>query len=317
MEAQTHEESVGEATDAEAEWHAKRLTGIGGSDAGAVDGCDPWQHEFELYSRKVGLIGPKEVGEAAMWGKLHEPTIRQWYRDETGRDVIGSHSAGDITGATKEIAGKHLVLRSKEHPFMLANLDGAVFDDDKGFGVLEIKTSGWPEAWEEGPPPWCVAQMQHYLAVTGLQWGAFAVLFKGNKGGHMDVERDDAYIEQLVEKEREFWRRVTEGDPPDPDTSESSDRTLREIYSKSSGETVVLDEEADHLIAVVENAKLRMGDAEEAKRSAMARLRAMMGAAKQGNTPDGGKVLRVDVRETLIEPHTKEPYSYLRTTPRE
>lgn len=294
-------------------WHEHRKTGIGGSDAGAVLGIDPWQSEFELYSRKVGLIGEKHAGEAAMWGLLHEPTIRRWYEGETGRATHSMFWQFKFPNARGEVAGNRVVLRSTSNPFMLANLDAVIEDEEKGIGVLEIKTSAWPEAWEEGPPPWCYAQMQHYLAVTGLQWGAFAVLFKGNMGGHMDVERDDAYIADLIEKEVEFWRRVQENDSPEADGSKSSERALRQIYSASTGETIDLPAKADEYIEAIELAKMDAKRAESEKRIAETCLRALMGSAKAGNTPGGGRVLRVDVRATHIEAHTREPYSFFRT----
>jgi predicted phage-related endonuclease len=280
-----------------------------------------------LYCEKVGLAAARTAGEAAAWGHRHEPTMRAWYEAETGRTVVPGHTLAEADAAdmcpaatierVTDSDGERTYLRSREHPFMLANVDGFAFDDSRGsWGLLEIKTTGDGSQYDGGVPPDVYAQIQHYLAVTGLKWAACAVLIRGNRGGHVDVERDEPYISALVEAEAEMWRRIQNADPPDPDTSESSERALREIYSQSSGEVIDLGDEADALIATIDEAKATLDAAREIKRSAEARMRALMGAAAIGRTPDGGEVKRVDVRERHVEAYTAKAYSYLKIKPR-
>jgi predicted phage-related endonuclease len=46
-------------------------------------------------------------------------------------------------------------------------------------------------------------QLQHYLGITGLPWGAFAALVMGGPGGvkmvSIEVQRDDDMIETMRE----------------------------------------------------------------------------------------------------------------------
>ena len=58
--------------------------------------------------------------------------------------------------------------------------------------------------------------MQHYLAVTGRKWGAFAV-FSAERWDllHFDVERDDELIDLIVERDAAFWELVKSGTPPE------------------------------------------------------------------------------------------------------
>ncbi len=50
-------------------WDKLRATGIGGSEAAAAMGLDPWMSPFALFSIKAGLVEPRRAGKAAEWGK--------------------------------------------------------------------------------------------------------------------------------------------------------------------------------------------------------------------------------------------------------
>ena len=52
-----------------AEWLELRRRGIGGSDAAAVCGLDPWRSPFEVWLDKTGLFVDETAGEAVRWGR--------------------------------------------------------------------------------------------------------------------------------------------------------------------------------------------------------------------------------------------------------
>jgi hypothetical protein len=57
-----------------------------------------------------------------------------------------------------------------------------------------------------GVPRHYILQMQHYLAVTGLKWGTFAI-FNADRWELMliEVERDEKVISAIIKVEEKFW----------------------------------------------------------------------------------------------------------------
>jgi putative phage-type endonuclease len=92
------------------EWLEYRRKGIGGSDVAAVCGLSKWKSPVEVWLDKTGQIEPEPAGEAAYWGTLMEPVIREEFTDRTGLRVRQVNA----------------LLQHKRFPFMLANIDGIV-----------------------------------------------------------------------------------------------------------------------------------------------------------------------------------------------
>ena len=85
-----------------AEWKAKRLDGIGGSDASAVMGKNPWKTSQELYQEKKGKTDNFKHNPAMDYGTKAEPLIRKMFR----------LSRPDLEVYHED----HLILQSKEFP---------------------------------------------------------------------------------------------------------------------------------------------------------------------------------------------------------
>ena len=91
------------------DWLEYRKQGIGGSDASVVCGINKYKSPVELWVEKTDQIPHQETGEAAYWGTQLEALVRTEFTKRTGIEV--------------KIVSQ--LLQSEEHPFMLANLDGA------------------------------------------------------------------------------------------------------------------------------------------------------------------------------------------------
>lgn len=218
-----------------AAWLAKRREGIGGSDSAILFGCNPWQSAFALYQDKVGELVDDTDTPATFWGRKLEPAVREAYGEILGRRVLpGVENA-----------------RHPEIDFMLANTDGevqpvAVHD---GPGVYEGKTTSVFNAaqWDNDVPLYYQVQVQHYLAVTGLQWGSVACLIMGKRDPFVwrDVERNDRFIEALQDRVHTFWlKHVVPRVPPPVDESSSTDKALRLLHPKDNGRLIMLPSEA-------------------------------------------------------------------------
>ena len=189
------------------DWLNYRRTGIGGSDAAAIVGLNPYRSRLEVYADKLGLMPEKEDSEAMRVGRDLEEYVAQRFMEATGKKVVRSNT----------------MWRSKEHPFMLADLDRRIIGENAG---LECKTTSvWNKTDFEGKeiPLTYYCQCMHYMAVMGYERMYLAVLVLG-KGFHwFTIERDENEVASLVEAEREFWENHIEKQiPPEADGTDSS-----------------------------------------------------------------------------------------------
>ena len=192
------------------EWHADRQQGIGSSDAPIITGDAPrsWGDPIELlqrlYGEKVGLLDAAERPDNALmeWGRRLEPEIAAWYVEQTGRRL-------------QKIGRLH----HREHPWMTASLDRRTIGV-RPARLIEIKTAPfggdeWGEPGTAEIPTHVLVQTQHQLAVSGYEVADVPVLIRGHDARIYTVERDDAFIADLIDLEAEFMACVREGRVPD------------------------------------------------------------------------------------------------------
>lgn len=216
------------------DWLAVRRTGIGGSDAAAAVGLNPYKSQLELWLEKTGRDAdllkpdPNDTTEPVYWGTLLEPIVAAAYTQKTGHRVRKVNA----------------VLQHPTIPFMLANLDREVVGVPD-VHILECKTAGefGSRHWQDGVPEYVQLQVQHQLAVTGKQAADVAVLLCGQALEVHRIKRDDDLIARLIPLEAQFWRYVETDIPPPGDGSESADRALRCLYPRDSGGTVDFSED--------------------------------------------------------------------------
>ncbi|MCW3662973.1 YqaJ viral recombinase family protein [Burkholderia cenocepacia] len=221
------------------DWLTVRRTGIGGSDAAAAVGLNPYMSALELWLDKTGRADglprpdPDDTTSLTYWGTLLEPIVAASYTKQTGNRVRRVNA----------------VLRHPSIPFMLANIDREIVGVPD-VQILECKTAGefGARLWREGVPEYVQIQVQHQLAVTGKTAAHVAVLLCGQALEVHRIDRDDALIGRLVELEARFWRFVETDTPPPADGTESADRALRHLYP-GNGETV--DFSDDHRLSAV------------------------------------------------------------------
>jgi putative phage-type endonuclease len=242
------------------EWLKMRYSGLGGSDAAVATGLSRWKTPFQLWSEKTNRIQPTKAGESAYWGSVMEPILRQEFAKRSGY-------------AVNEI---HAFFRSVQHPYMLANIDGCVDMGNGQYALLEIKTAGAyaVQDWADGLPVEYFLQIQHYLAVTGLQTAYVAVLLGGNKFDYQQIARDEDTIGNIIKLEGEFWNYIKRDVPP-PVQAKDSD-FLSAIYPKSEAKVTTLPPEAADWIKDYNAAVAVMAEAKESKEEAEAKFKAAL-----------------------------------------
>jgi putative phage-type endonuclease len=171
------------------EWLAWREQGIGSSDAPAVMGENPWKSPERLMKEKVE--GCRVPATAAMSrGIVLEPEARRAYEMTVGVEVPPA------------------CLQSTRYEWLRASVDGLAGD---GSLVVEIKCGerAHQHSFETGEvPDYYYGQLQHILAVTGLESIDFWCYLPDRPEVHLCVERDDPYIERMLEEEFRFWQRL-------------------------------------------------------------------------------------------------------------
>jgi len=213
-------------------WLKYRRMGVCGSDTGIILGLSPYRSVIELWKDKTGQIPIEEVeNNFTHFGHLLEPIIRKEFQRVTGLKV--------------EV--RNCIFQSETHPFMLADIDGIVTEPDGSKAIFEAKsTIEWNnKRWADGElPPHYYSQLQHYMAVTGLNKAYIACLVGGNKFYWYMVERNDDYINWLISCEAAFWRCVMTMTMPEVDGSEATTRYLNAEFAQSVKDEVLLPDEA-------------------------------------------------------------------------
>ena len=215
------------------EWLSIRGKYIGGSDAGAIVGMNPYKGAYAVWMEKTGRSKPFDGNIATETGTILEPYVAELFERETG----------------KKVRRDNHTLVNDLYPWACANVDRRVIGED---ALLECKTtSSLPNirkfAAGEYPEQW-YCQMTHYLAVTGAQRIYLAVLI-GNREFKVfpPLERDDEEIEALMRAEREFWTHVENDTEPNAGAMDG-DAVADAYPGENETDTVVdLTAEADLL----------------------------------------------------------------------
>lgn len=254
-----------------AEWLQERKKGIGGSDASAILGFNPWKSAFELYIDKTSEHVEEIDNEAIHWGNVLEDVVAEEFTRRTG----------------KKVRRRNQTFRHKEHEFMIANIDRDVVGER---ALLECKTTNAFNlgAWDgEQIPPAYICQLQHYMSVLDYEKAYIAVLIGGQKFVWKEVERDDEFIELMIEQEKHFWEEhVLKGVPPEIDGSKSASELLAKMYPEDNGETVMLpSDEAEMLIEAIESIKAEVKEKLELQKEYENKLKLLIGEAQMGVTP--------------------------------
>ena len=225
------------------EWLEYRRKGIGGSDAGAICGLNPWRTAIDVYVDKTKeKVDEIADNEAMRVGRDLEEYVAQRFIEATGKRV---HKVNAI-------------MQHDEYDFMLANVDRKIGGEN---AYLECKTTNAYKAkeWEDGKVPESYEiQCHHYMAVTGADAVYIACLIMGIDFVIVKIERNEAVINDLIKIETDFWNNnVLKKVMPPPDGSEAAKDIINEIYTVTKSDDEVIDMSDD------ENKLTRIDELEE------------------------------------------------------
>lgn len=207
------------------EWLRCRKMGIGGSDAGAICGLNPYSSPMQIYCDKITDEIEEEDNEAMRQGRDLEQYVAERFTEETGKKVRRSFA----------------MYQHETYPFLLANVDRLVAGEHAG---LECKTVSPYSAdkWKDGEiPPHYLIQCLHYMLVTGADAWYLAALVYGREFICHRIERDEAVIQNLLTVEIEFWNQhVIPRIMPEPDGSEASEELIKRYFPSANRGSIPL-----------------------------------------------------------------------------
>lgn len=199
------------------EWLQNRYKGIGGSEASAIVGMNPYMNNIDLWNIKTGQVVPEDISDKpyVLYGTKAEEHLRALF-------------ALDFPQYDVEYVDNNSYFNDK-YPYALASLDGVLIEKETGRkGILEIKTTNilqsmQKEKWKERIPDNYYIQVLHYLLVTEFEFVVLVAQLKSEFNGdiykqtkHYKIERADVEddIQYLANEEKKFWKLVQERKMP-------------------------------------------------------------------------------------------------------
>lgn len=215
------------------EWKEFRKMKIGSSMASAIMDMNPWQSPLQLWESIIN--GEEKIPNASM--------IRGSQLESSARDWVNR---------TMNSTFKPIVCQYDEYAWLIASLDGW-----NGKQVLEIKCPGSKDhvvALGGKIPEHYKPQLQHQLMVTDAQSGYYCS-FDGTEGMMIPFERDESFIETLLDAEVAFYESLIQFIPPEP-----TERDIVEIQDP------ILIHKATNYAKILEQIELLEGDLELLKK---------------------------------------------------
>lgn len=199
------------------DWLHARSGRIGGSDAAAILGYNPWVTNVQLWKYKTGKDKQKDISdkEVVKYGNNAEPLLRQLFALDFPQYEV--------------LYEENNIFFNDKMPWAHASLDGWLVDKETGRkGILEIKTTNiiqslQKEKWKNRIPDNYYIQVLHYLMVTGFDFAVLKAQLKYDYDGdimlntrHYKIERKEVLedIEFLKKAEKEFFEYIKNDTQP-------------------------------------------------------------------------------------------------------
>ena len=285
-----------------------RNDSVGASSVAALFGCSPWQSEFSLFAKTVGLAPEQEdTGRLSSGRYLEQAILAEWKK----RYDIGN---GPDDNYATWMAWNDKSVAHKAYPFITATpdaigaqprwVDGATVDGVSDIIVVDVKTVTRERRadWNDGVPDYYRLQSQQQQLVCGAQRGLIIAQFGFEELAHEWIDADEKIQDQICSRIITFWKRVQgELPPPEADGHRATTEALarREVTAKAIELGPDIRALSDDL-AGIERLQREFAAEQQRLRN---KIRSAMGDASVGVFPDssGWKIRQQVASEFMVK----------------
>ena len=198
------------------DWLKKRTSYVGGSEAAALVGKNPYMTNIDLYRIKTGQQAKENIDnkDYVIYGHNAEPHLRELFALDYPQYKVG-------------YIDNNIWLNDK-YPFAHASLDGWLTDQNGRKGILEIKTTNilqsmQKEKWDHRIPDNYYCQVLWYMGVTEFDFAILKAQLKYDYDGdvflttkHYQIERSEVEedINYLMQRGEAFAEYIKKGKEP-------------------------------------------------------------------------------------------------------
>jgi len=172
------------------EWLAWRHEGIGASEASTIMGENSFESAASLLHKKCNPPIQGRMNRAMARGVALEPKARAYYNSKLELDT------------------EPQCLQSLEYGWLRASLDGITQDGARAVEIKCGESAYKTTVKTRRPPRYYYGQFQHIMAVTGLECVDYCCYFPPRRPIVLQVQRNQSYIDGLLEAEQAFWNEV-------------------------------------------------------------------------------------------------------------
>ena len=176
------------------DWLEARRSHVTATDAAKIMGISPWGTAHDVYLDKRGEAPPFISNPGVEYGRKMEPVIREFYEARVGEWFPPAVAVND---------------------FCLASLDGINSSNTK---IIEIKTCNnkvFEGATYGRVPPYYLSQACAALFCVPSAECVEFIFYNSDRYAFVTIERDEEYIQSMIEELREFYENsIINGNPP-------------------------------------------------------------------------------------------------------
>lgn len=197
-------------------WLQARAGRIGGSDASAIVGMNPYKSNIELWLEKTGQMVPDDISDKpyVKFGTEAEKHMREIFKlDYPEYEVFYE---------------KNNMWLNDKYPWAHYSADGWLKDQAGRFGHWECKTTNilqsmQKESWKDRIPDNYYIQLLHGFLVMETDFAVLKARLRFEFNGeiyaqikHYKIERSEveADLEFLESSEKRFWKQIQERKKP-------------------------------------------------------------------------------------------------------
>lgn len=154
---------------------------------------------------------PTKMNRQMAFGKMLEDTIaNMWQYWDGEENFVQNMIAGNKVRKFRKVKA---IIENPKYPMLFANLDGEITLHPvrgKEKGILEIKNVGkmTVDSYIDGVPPNYIAQMNHYMLVTGHKYAEICMQIDGQNMLVKTFDADPDIQQAILEKAAEHRGRV-------------------------------------------------------------------------------------------------------------